>query len=94
MALSEMTLTLSLESHRASLRDYNGSAHATTVLHAAPDLRVRLWGAYVTFAIGALLFLSVSGVWLWLSSRPRLWWAWLLAGSGSGLVALVWAVTR
>lgn len=79
---------------RASLRDYIGSAHATTVLHAAPDLRVRLWGAYVTFAIGALLFLSVSGVWLWLASRPRLWWAWLLAGSGSGLVALLWVVTR
>ena len=79
---------------RASLRDYIGSAHATTVLHAAPDVRVRLWGAYVTFAIGALLFLSVSGVWLWLASRPGLWWAWLLVGSGSGLVALLWVVTR
>lgn len=79
---------------RASLLEYIGSAHATTVLHAAPDLRVRLWGAYVTFAIGTLLFLSVSGVWLWLTSRPRLWWAWLLVGSGSGLVALVWVVAR
>jgi len=79
---------------RRSLGDFLAAAHATTLYGSAPDLRVRLWAAYVDLSIVSLLFLSATGVWLWLTSRPRLWWAWLAFAGGSGLFVVAWIAAR
>lgn len=67
--------------------------HATAQTDAA-DWRVRLWGYYVEFSIWSLLAMTVSGVYLWLSSRPRYLWAQVALWSSCGIFVVLWIVTR
>ena len=84
-----------LVAHRRNrLGAFLSQAHATTLFRSEPDIRVRLWAAYVDLSILSLLFMCVTGVWLWLTSRPRVWWAWLSFAGGAGLFATLWVVTR
>jgi hypothetical protein len=84
---------LRVEQTRHSLGAFMSAMHVTTWFTSPPDLRVRLWGLYVDLSIFSLLFMAVTGVWLWLASRPRLWWAQASLAAGSGAFALLWLVT-
>jgi hypothetical protein len=82
-------------SHRRNrLGAFLSQAHSTTLYRAEPDLRVRLWALYMDLSIAGLLFMTATGLWLWLTSRPRLWWAWAAFAGGAGLFAVLWMVTR
>jgi hypothetical protein len=59
-----------------------------------PDLLIRMWAWYTEFAIWSLLFMPVTGVYLWLASRPRHRWAQFSFAAGSGLFLLLYAITR
>jgi len=49
--------------------------HAGTV-HSAEEMRLlQLWGIYNEFAMWSLLAMILTGIWLWLSSRPGSHWA-------------------
>ena len=61
---------LRIETLRVSTWRYLDHLHSTTSGNRNPDLRLRLWGFYTEFAIWSLLGLPISGVYLWLSSRP------------------------
>ncbi|MCW5977296.1 MAG: PepSY-associated TM helix domain-containing protein [Bryobacteraceae bacterium] len=82
---------LRLETTPAGAWMFLNNLHATTVRDLPRDWRMRLWVLYNEFAIAALLFLSLSGVYLWLSARPRhrLAQISLVAGAGS-FIALYW----
>ncbi len=94
VTLDEAAKTVTVVRPQNSLGEFLDAVHGTTLYAAAPDLRVRLWAAYVDFSIFSLLFMSATGVWLWLSSRPRLWWAWLSFTAGTGLFAVLWFAAR
>lgn len=67
--------------------------HAGTARES--EIRVlRIWGIYNEFAMFSLIGLSVSGVFLWLSSRPRLRWAAVCAAAGFGVAAAVYGLAR
>jgi hypothetical protein len=83
-----------VEHARNSLGEFMNLMHATTLYHSPPDLRVRLWALYVDLSIFSLAFMAVTGVWLWLAARSRLWWARASFAMGTGLFALLWFVTR
>lgn len=67
----EQQRQLRIESHRNTIWAYFNNLHSTTVRGHPYDWRIRLWAYYNEFAIWALLAMSLSGVYLWLSSRPR-----------------------
>lgn len=78
---------------RSSVGEFLSMMHGTTFVGVAPDLRLRLWALYVDLSIFSLLFMAGSGTFLWLASRPRLWWAWGSFGLGTGLFAFLWWAT-
>ena len=92
--LLEAEKKVRIEHSRSSIGEFMNLMHATTLYHSSPDLRVRLWALYVDLSIFSLLFMSATGLWLWLASRPRLWWARASFGAGTGLFVLLWLVTR
>ena len=67
--------------------------HATTIRAQVPDFRVRGWIYYNEFSIWAMLFMTISGLYLWLASRPG--WQWAQAAFAGGLAlfgGLYWMV--
>ncbi|HKT10663.1 MAG TPA: hypothetical protein VJW77_02435 [Terriglobia bacterium] len=56
---------------RTNVWAYFNNLHSTT-LHDRPyDWRIRWWAYYNEFAVWALLVMALTGVYLWLASRPR-----------------------
>ena len=66
---------LHVEIDRSTLGEYANSMHALVLPNAGPQWMVRLWSVYLELSIFTLLFMVVTGVWLWLGTRPRLLWA-------------------
>lgn len=83
-----------VEQARNSLGEFMNAMHSATFFSAPADLRLTLWGVYIDLSIFSLLFMAVTGVWLWLASRPRLWWARASFATGAGLFIALWFVTR
>lgn len=54
----------------------------------------RLWGYYNEFSAWAFVFMIVSGLYLWLDTRPGLRWAQLLAAASIGGSIVLWMATR
>ena len=61
---------LKFEDSRVSFLDFLNRIHATTIRAEVPDLRVRGWIYYNYASIWFLLFMTFSGLYLWLASRP------------------------
>lgn len=62
---------LRIETHRNTIWAFFNNLHSTTLRDRPYDWRIRLWACYNEFAIWALLAMVITGVTLWLSSRPR-----------------------
>jgi hypothetical protein len=54
----------------------------------------RLWGYYNEVAAWAFFFMTVSGLYLWLDTRPGMRWAQLIAAGSIGFSVVLWLVTR
>jgi len=81
--------------HRANgLGEFLDLMHMRTFGRTPPAPAFRLWAAYVDLSIFALLFLALSGVWLWLESRPGARWAQGTLALGGALFAAVWWALR
>jgi hypothetical protein len=70
------------------------NAHSVTQAGNSRYLRVRLWGWYNEFAIWSLLGMSISGVYLWLASRPGYRWAQVSFAAGTVVFIALYAATR
>jgi hypothetical protein len=68
--------------------------HAGTV-HSADQMKLlRLWGFYNEFAMWSLLAMALSGVYLWLASRPGLRWAQLCLLSSAAASTAIYFLVR
>jgi hypothetical protein len=85
---------LRVEDYHNRIWDAINGMHATTSATQASDLRVRLWGWYNELGIWMLLGLPVSGVYLWLASRPRHRAAQISLATGVGVFVALYALTR
>jgi hypothetical protein len=83
-----------VEHVRNSLGRFMNLMHRAKFSRSEPDLRLRLWGLYVNLAAFSLLFMCVSGAWLWLATRPKLWWARASFAAGTGVFLLLWVLNR
>ena len=89
----EQEKKLKFETTRVGFMDFLNRIHATTIRAEVPDLRVRGWIYYNEFSIWAMLFMTLSGIYLWLSSRPRWGLAQLSFAAGVCLfAALYWSI--
>jgi hypothetical protein len=68
--------------------------HESTPQHANPDWRAYLWSCYVEFSLWSLILMAVSGVYLWLASRPSYRWAQVSFGMGCGTLLLYYLLVR
>ena len=52
------------------------------------------WGYYNEFSLYAFLFMTISGVYMWIATRPGLRWAQISFGGMSALTLLLWILVR
>ena len=93
VTILEQERRLKFEATRVGFLDFLNRIHATTIRSEVPDLRVRGWVYYNELSIWAMLFMSLSGIYLWLSSRPQWGLAQLSFAAGVCLFAsLYWSI--
>ncbi len=86
---------LLVETQPNDIWHFFSALHETMMRHTAGrEWPVRLWGYYNEFAIWSLIGMAVSGVYLWLSSRPGYWPAVLSFAAGGGIFLLLYLLTR
>ncbi len=90
----EREAKIRVEFRRSSLWGYLAGMHAGSTRRTPPDLAARAWGLYNEVSLWAFTFMTLSGVYLWLDTRPWLRWAQALAAVGVLLFVGLWFVTR
>jgi hypothetical protein len=68
--------------------------HEMTPGWAHPDLRTQLWAYYMECSIWSLILMSLSGVYLWLVSRPKHRLALVSFATGSAIFVLFYIAMR
>lgn len=81
-----------IEQANTKLGEYLNIMHMQTVARQNPGWNMALWGAYNEFSLWAVLFMTASGVYMWLATRPGMRWAVWTAGAASAFVIglVVW----
>ncbi len=85
---------LRIETLRISSWHFLDRLHSTTINARSADLRIQLWGYYNEFAIWSLIGMPLSGLYLWLSSRPGYRPAQLVFLAGTAFFLALYVVTR
>jgi hypothetical protein len=85
---------LRIEHVRNGTLTFLGDLHAATPGDAEAPALVKCWAAWNEVAMWTLLGFCASGVYLWLSSRPRFTWAWAGLAAGAGSFAYLYARFR
>ena len=85
---------LRVEHDRSTLGEYVNWMHALVISNVAPKPAVLLWSIYLEISIFTLLFMIASGIYLWLASRPRLWWAQASFAVGTGGFVVLYVLGR
>jgi hypothetical protein len=76
-----------------SLALFVSEMHEGSLRRGPPDWPARIWRVYNEIAAWAFLFMTLTGLYLWLATRPKLRWAWITFVTGSGAVAALWLIT-
>jgi len=87
--------------HRLRVEEIRNSAwlflediHAATPGDEDAPALVRAWAWWNELAMWSLLGFCATGIWLWVTSRPRYVWAWGLFVAGTVSIAALWSVFR
>ena len=85
---------LRIENIRKSNWLFLGDIHASTPGDKEAPRLIHVWAWWNEAAMWTLIGFTLSGVWLWLSSRPRFYWAWTALAGGTVVLALLWRMFR
>lgn len=85
---------LRIEYRRRPLTGFLSSMHASHSGRGPKELQARLWAFYNEVSLYAFVFMTFSGVYLWLATRPRMLWAQLIFGASVVTAAGLWIATR
>jgi hypothetical protein len=83
-----------IEFRNSGLADFFSSMHAGHSRRGAPDLSSRLWGYYNELSTWAFFFMALSGVYMWVATRPGLPWAQICFGGAAVAGVILWFVAR
>ena len=82
---------LRVETYRNSIWRFFDNAHATTISEKTGDNAVHAWAWYIELSIWSLVAMTLSGVWLGVTSRWNFRWTRVsLAAGCAAFVALYW----
>ena len=79
---------------RNDLAGFLSSMHASHSRRGPPALSARLWGFYNELSTWAFLFMTLSGIYMWLVTRPGLRWAQACAAAIVSLSVFLWILNR
>ena len=68
--------------------------HMQTFRHHNPGWEVQLWGLYNQFSMWAVIFMTVSGFYMWLATRPGMRWALWTAGLSIAATVAIYLMLR
>ncbi|MCB9385542.1 MAG: PepSY domain-containing protein [Bryobacterales bacterium] len=81
--------------HRANdVLGYLSSMHTASSRRHRLSAAANAWGYYNELSTWAFLFMTISGVYLWIASRPGMRWAQISFWSMAGVTAALWIVIR
>ena len=83
-----------IEFRDADLSGFLSAMHASHSRRGPPDLPARLWGYYNEFSTWAFLFMVLSGIYMWVATRPGMRWALILCGATTAATLLLWVTMR
>lgn len=85
---------LRIEEIHNSLSLFLEDVHAATPADKEAPALVRLWALWNEFAMWCLIGFCVSGVYLWLATRPRFYWAYCACAAGAAAFAVLYVLIR
>ncbi len=85
---------LKIQDKPSDLPDFLNALHATLTAYPTSFPLLWTWGVYNHFGIICMLFLALSGAYLWLASRPRYTPARILMTAGCLVFALIYMLLR
>jgi hypothetical protein len=85
---------LKIEKQRSDLPDFLNALHATLTGYPTSFPLIRVWGTYNHFGLLCMLFLALSGAYLWLVPRLRLPSSKFVMIAGAGLFVLICEALR
>ena len=85
---------LRVEEIRNNTALFLGDIHAATPGDGEAPPLIRAWAWWNEVGMWTLLGFCLSGLWLWLSTRPRYRWAWVSITAGVASLAVLWSVFR
>jgi hypothetical protein len=85
VAVLENEGRLQITTQPYDLWQYLFHLHEMTPARWPPGLTNQLWALYMEFSIWSLLAMALSGVYLWLASRPKYRWAQISFAVGSAI---------
>jgi hypothetical protein len=83
-----------IEFRDGGLGDFLSNMHTGHSRRGPPDLSSRLWGYYNEFSTWAFLFMVLSGIYLWVATRPGMRWALILVSATTAATLVLWVTTR
>ena len=94
LVLLEEENKVRIEAIQTGIWGFLNSLHVATFQHSQPAWPLKMWGLYNEFSIWSVLFMTLTGVYLWLATRPRLLWARYTLAASSGVFILYYVVAR
>jgi hypothetical protein len=85
---------LRVEHIRNSTGIFIEDIHAATLNNEGAAPLIRAWAAWNELGIWALLFFSVTGLYLWLATRPAWVWGWVTLGVSCAVFGAFWVVLQ
>jgi hypothetical protein len=86
--------TIRIDVRQNSVFSFLSTMHTAHSDRGPRTTAARMWGFYNEFSAWAFLFMTISGIYMWLDTRPGMRWAqWLTTASVVGS-AVLWLVTR
>lgn len=85
---------LRVVTERTGLGTFLNRLHAMTGAYTPDDWRLDAWSLDIRFAMWALIGMALSGLYLWLATRPRLRFALAAAAGGNALFVILYILTR
>jgi hypothetical protein len=87
---------LRIHSSRNDIWHFLSNIHASTMQEepAHHVLLMRLWTYYTEFSIYSLIAMALSGLYLWLASRPKYIWGQVAFAAGCGIFIVLYVLAR
>ena len=83
-----------IQSRRNEIGNFFSVMHAAHSRRGSPHISTRLYGVYNEVSTWAFFFMSLSGLYMWIATRPGLPWARIIIGAATLMTVIMWWAVR